>query len=231
VVTFDLFSALVDSRRGGSAAFASLGEGRGWAVAAVEVYDAWDRHNKAAHRAVSGWLPFAQLAAHALAEAYATLDLDGDPVRDIDSVLATVGHWPLWPDVAAEMPVLAERYRIGLLSNVDDTLFAQTRAAPYVDPELAMTSERLGVYKPDPGIYLGADAAVGPIVHVAASARDVRGALEAGIPTVRLIRPGHHLDPEGPRPPYEVSSTAELPPCIDQAARDRTCRDPGHRGA
>jgi 2-haloacid dehalogenase len=227
VVTFDLFSALIDSRTGGTAAFASLGEGRGWPVAPVEVYDAWDRCNKAAHREVSGWVSFARLAGRALADAYAELGLAGDPLQDVAAVLDTVGDWPLWPDVAEGLPTLAGQYRIGLLSNVDDALFARTRAASYVDPELAMTSERLGVYKPDPGIYLGADAAVGPIVHVATSARDVRGALEAGIPTVRLRRPGHHLDPDGPRPPYEAPGVAELPGYIEQARRTR----PGHAGA
>ncbi len=48
------------------------------------------------------------------------------------------------------------------------------------------------------------------MVHVATSARDVRGALEAGIPVVRLRRPGHELDPDGPRPAYEVESVDEL---------------------
>lgn len=47
-------------------------------------------------------------------------------------------------------------------------------------------------------------------MHVASSARDVRGALEAGIPVVRLRRPGHRLDPEGPQPPYEVEDLGEL---------------------
>jgi 2-haloacid dehalogenase len=40
---------------------------------------------------------------------------------------------------------------------------------------------------------------------VATSARDVRGALEAGIRVVRLRRPGHQLDPAGPSPRDEAS--------------------------
>lgn len=227
VVTFDLFSALIDSRTGAGNAFAALAARRGWEITGVQLYDAWDRRNKAAHRAVTEWVPFTQLAAEALAEAYGELGLDGEPVRDIEFVLDTVGDWPLWPDVAAGLPVVAERYRVGLLSNVDDALFARTRAAAYIDPEVAMTSERLRVYKPDPGIYLGADAAVGPLVHVATSARDVRGALESGIATVRLRRPGHHLDPDGPRPPYEAHAIADLPGLVEQARRDRAPRDPG----
>jgi len=54
---------------------------------------------------------------------------------------------------------------------------------------------------------------------VATSARDVRGALEAGIPVVRLRRPGHELDPDGPRPSHEITSTSELPEVL--ASLDR----------
>jgi 2-haloacid dehalogenase len=38
----------------------------------------------------------------------------------------------------------------------------------------------------------------------------VRGALEAGIPVVRLRRPGHDVDPAGPRPEHEVGGIDEL---------------------
>ena len=108
------------------------------------------------------------------------------------------------------LPRLAAHHRVGLLSNVDDELFARTAAAPLVDPDVALTSQRLQAYKPHPEIYLRAREALGELVHVAMSARDVRGALEAGISTVRLRRPGHELDPEGPRPAYEVGSMHEL---------------------
>jgi 2-haloacid dehalogenase len=49
------------------------------------------------------------------------------------------------------------------------------------------------------------------LVHVAASARDVRGALEAGVTTVRLVRRGHVLDAEGPQPSLEVEEATDLP--------------------
>ena len=93
--------------------------------------------------------------------------------------------------------------RVGLLSNVDDALFARTAAAPFVDPAAALTSEQLGAYKPHPEIYLRAKARLGDLVHVPTSARDVRGALEAGIPVVRLRRPG----PRRRTPPGHAPST------------------------
>jgi 2-haloacid dehalogenase len=116
-----------------------------------------------------------------------------------------VEDWPLWPDVAAQLPELGQRYRVGVLSNVDDAIFARTRVAPLVDDAAVLTSERLRAYKPAPELYLRArERAGGELTHVATSARDVRGALEAGIPVVRLRRPGHTLDPAGPVPRDEA---------------------------
>ncbi len=209
-VTFDLFSALIDSRTGGAAAFGRLCRGRRWSVTGVQLYDSWDPLNKAAQRDCPRWLPWREPATSALHRAYAELGLDGDAAVDVEELAESMSDWPLWPDVAAGLPRVAAHHRVGLLSNVDDELFARTAAASLVDPEVALTSQRLRAYKPHPEIYLRAREALGELVHVATSARDVRGALEAGIPTVRLRRPGHELDPEGPRPAYEVGSMHEL---------------------
>lgn len=210
VVTFDLFSALIDSRAGGAAALDRVGGPRGWAVAGGAVYDAWDARNKEAQRTCDTWVPYRELAARALAETYTELGLAGDPAQDAEALIASMPDWPLWPDVDDALPGIARSYRVGLLSNVDDDLFLGTRAAVYVDPGLAMTSQRLAAYKPDQSIYHGAREALGDMVHVATSARDVRGALEAGIPVVRLRRPGHRLDPAGPRPAFETERMADL---------------------
>jgi 2-haloacid dehalogenase len=53
---------------------------------------------------------------------------------------------------------------------------------------------------------------------MAAVSWDVRGALEAGVAVVRLVRPGHELDPEEPSPAYEARTIAELGPLLDRAA-------------
>lgn len=157
------------------------------------------------------------LARAALADTYAALELEGDVDADLGAVLGSVPDWPLWPDVATGLPALGTRYRLGVLSNVDDDLFRQTQARAYVDPDLVLSSQRLGAYKPSSAIYLRAQDAVGPMVHVASSARDVRGALEAGIPVVRLRRPGHTVDPDGPRPVLEAGGMSELETLVPQA--------------
>ncbi len=212
VVTFDLFSALIDSRSGGSAALDVLAHDRGWEVVGTQLYDAWDPRNKAAQRDCGAWQPWVVPARKAMAEAYDSLALDGEPDDAVAALVASMPDWPLWPDVADGMPLVREAgWRPGLLSSVDDELFRSTAAADLVDHDVALTSERLGVYKPHPEVYRAAVDLLGDPVHVPSSARDVRGALEAGIRVVRLRRPVHALDPHGPAPDHEIDSVAELP--------------------
>jgi 2-haloacid dehalogenase len=211
-VTFDLFSALIDSRTGGSAAFDRIAAGHGWDVAGRDLYDDWDARNKASQKdlPVDPWVTFTEHSRRALAATYAARGLAADPAEDVDALLASLPDWPLWPDVEAGLAAVARDHRVGILSNVDDELFRRTRAAALADDSAVLTSERLHVYKPHPDIYRRA-AEAGVDVHVPASARDTRGALEAGLAVVRVRRPGHRVDPDGPQPEREVGDLTELP--------------------
>ena len=222
LVTFDLFSALIDSRAGGSAVLGRLAGERGWDVDGPRLYDEWDRRNKASQRDEPEWIPFAEHCRRALAATYAELGLDGEATADARLLNDSVGDWPLWPDVAEQLPELAQRYRVGVLSNVDDAIFARTAVAALVDDDAVLTSERLRAYKPAPELYQRAlERAGGELTHVATSARDVRGALEAGILVVRLRRPGHRLDPAGPSPRDEAADVRGVGELLDAGASRR----------
>jgi 2-haloacid dehalogenase len=211
LVTFDLFSALVDSRTGASRVLGEIALEHGWDVPGDRLYAVWDAHNKASQRDLDTWVPFAEHCRRALTATYVEFRRAADADSDTERLLATVGEWPLWPDVAEELPRIAARHRVGILSNVDDDVFARTRVADLVDDHAVLTSERLRAYKPAREIYLRArERAGGELVHVATSARDVRGALEAGIDVIRLRRPGHEPDPAGPIPAREAADLPEV---------------------
>jgi 2-haloacid dehalogenase len=211
LVTFDLSSALIDSRTGTSRILGAIAAERRWAISGERLYDEWDRRNKASQRDEPTWIPFAEHCRRSLAATYSDLGLSGPASVDAVMLLGSVAGWPLWPDVAAGLPVLAATHRIGVLSNVDDDVFARTRVATLVPDDDVLTSERLGAYKPGPEIYRRArERAGGTLVHVATSARDLRGALEAGIDVIRLRRPGHAPDPSGPAPDREAADLTEV---------------------
>lgn len=212
---------MTDSRRGAAAAFTEIAAVRGWSVPGEELYEVWDGHNKEQQRraAFGPSTSFRALSRDALRLAYDQLGLQGRPEADLDLLWRSAARWPLWGDVEDGISAVAAHAAVGILSNVDDALVVTTRAYPLVDPQWVLTSERLEAFKPAPAIYLRALRAAPGLVHVAASARDVRGALEAGIPTIRLVRPGHRLDPEGPAPTVEVVDARELPAALAQLER------------
>ncbi|CAN5864271.1 hypothetical protein BH20ACT6_BH20ACT6_05380 [soil metagenome] len=222
LVTFDVFSALVDSRHGAAQTLDGWAGERGWAVSGRAVYDRWDALNKSAHREVQSWLPYTELAETALAATYAQLDLQGEPATDTRALLASMADWPLWPDVEEGLAELSGHCRLGVLSNIDEDLLALTRVRTLpVDPTAVVASERVRAYKPAARMYAEAGRLLGRFVHVASSARDVRGALEAGVAVVRLRRPGHSVDPAGPLPQHETSSTIGLAALITEVVHQR----------
>jgi 2-haloacid dehalogenase len=213
VVTFDVFSALIDSRTGGSRFLSGLLEQRGWAGAPTDLFDQWDSLNKGLHRAQREPATFRDLSVLALQRTYASAGLPADGVvQDADALLASMADWPLWPDVSEPSLRALPVDDLGLLSNIDDDLLGTTRVARLgvFDPAYVVTSERLGAFKPSGTFYERAAQRLGDFTHIASSARDVRGALSAGIDTIRLARPGHQVDPDGPVPTRTASGISEL---------------------
>jgi len=209
-VSFDVYSALIDSRRGAGRTFAEVSSARGWPRDGEELYVGWDARNKALHAQADGSESFRTLAARAMAELLTGLDIVDDAAAVTDAVLADVGRWPTWPDVPEALAAVAADHPIALLSNIDDDVLARTRLG--FDVARRITSQRAGSFKPARGIYdfarteLGAD-----LVHVPASGRDVSGSLAAGLRVVRVVRPGYTVDPSGPHPEHEIDDLRELP--------------------
>jgi 2-haloalkanoic acid dehalogenase type II len=212
LVTFDLFSALLDSRSGAGAVLDVMAGQRDWPCRGTDVYDDWDRRNKRLQRDVTGWQSFRQLSTEALVGTFAAFRLTGDPQQDATVLLESVGSWPMWPDVIEGLRSVAALCDVGILSNVDDEIFARTQVAPLIDQDHVLTSERLRAYKPSAVIYRRAREAApeGRHVHVATSARDVRGGLEAGSDIIRLTRPGHDAPGDGPAPRHVATSLGEV---------------------
>lgn len=214
-VSFDVFSALLDSRQGAGRTFARVARERGWPHDGEELYVAWDARNKALHASTDGTVSFRELARRAMADVLATLDAEDDAAAVTDAVLADVGSWPTWPDVPEGLAAVTPRHPVALLSNIDDDVLALTSVGAMVPTWI--TSERAGSFKPARGIYDHARGVLGQdLVHVPASGRDVRGSLEAGLHVVRVVRPGYAVEPDGPQPSHEVDDLRDLPGVLDR---------------
>ncbi len=107
----------------------------------------------------------------------------------------SVGDWPAHPDTADAMRALKERYRLGILSNVDNDLFARTRPRLGAEIDVVVTAEDVRAYKPNLAHFERGLEALGlpreRVLHVAESRfHDVEPANRMGIAVVHVDRTG-----------------------------------------
>ncbi|HMK22963.1 MAG TPA: haloacid dehalogenase type II [Terriglobales bacterium] len=117
------------------------------------------------------------------------------PTLDEAEALAnSVGNWRPWSDTVSALQKLAKRYRLAIISNIDDDLFGITRLYLGVEFDQVTTAQQARCYKPGLKIFQMAleKAQVPParILHVGQSIyHDVLPAQSLGLATVWVNRP------------------------------------------
>ena len=128
---------------------------------------------------------------------------------------ASVADWPAFPDSVAALGRLQTRFRLGVITNCDDALFASSNARLGIEFDWVVTAQSVGSYKPDPHNFTVAFERLGlprdRILHVAQSLfHDHVPAKRLGLSTVwinrRNDRPGF-----GATPPAEARPDATFP--------------------
>jgi 2-haloacid dehalogenase len=136
------------------------------------------------------------------------------------SLPESLKEWKPWPDTVTALQELQSRFRLAIVSNVDDDLFAATRPQLRAEFDQVITAQQAGAYKPSLKIFELALSRVGVpahrVLHVGQSLyHDVLPAQSLGVATVWVNRPsvrtgvGAVKAAEG-RPDLQVSSLAEL---------------------
>lgn len=106
---------------------------------------------------------------------------------------ASLRRWRPFADTVPALRALRRRYGLGVLSNVDDALFADTRPQLGVPIDWLVTAEQVGSYKPAARNFARLLEVVGlpadRILHVAQSLyHDIAPARAAGLSTVWIDR-------------------------------------------
>ena len=140
--------------------------------------------------------------------------------EEIDSLAESVPRWKPFPDTVAALKRLAERYRLFIISNIDDDLFAATRKLLGIDFDGVVTAEQAHSYKPSINNFKLAleklRLPVQQVLHAGQSVfHDVLPARSLGMKTVWVNRPSPRPNAGAARaaagtPDLEVKSMAEL---------------------
>ena len=68
---------------------------------------------------------------------------------DADALAESLPCWPVFPDAPDALRQLKSRYKLAIISNVDDDLFARSAQALGVNFDAVITSQQARSYKPD----------------------------------------------------------------------------------
>jgi 2-haloacid dehalogenase len=118
---------------------------------------------------------------------------------ELRSLHESVPAWPPFPDTIAALQKLQQRYRLAIISNIDDNLFAETRKHLRVDFAAVITAQQARSYKPSINNFRFALQTLGikpsRLLHAGQSVyHDVIPAQSLGIRTVwvnrKSARPG-----------------------------------------
>jgi 2-haloacid dehalogenase len=115
-------------------------------------------------------------------------------LQETDSLADSIPRWKPWPDTVQALQQLQSRYRLVIISNIDDPLFATTAPKLQVGFQQVITAEQAHCYKPGMGIFQLALRKVGipasRILHIGQSIyHDVLPARGLGMGTVWVNRP------------------------------------------
>jgi 2-haloacid dehalogenase len=134
----------------------------------------------------------------------------------------SVADWPAFADSAAALAHLQTRFKLGVITNCDDDLFAASNQRLGVEFDWVVTAQSVGGYKPDERNFEAAFSRMGlprdRILHVAQSLfHDHVPAKRLGLSTVWIDRRQGRTGP-GATPPANVTPDATYPDMASFAA-------------
>ena len=171
-LTFDCYGTLIDWESGILAALRSVVP----SVAGVDGETLLDEYGNAEAALEAGpYRRYREITGEAMATV-ARAHGAAPSADDVARLGGSVVDWPAFPDSHEALARLKTRFRLGVLTNCDDDLFAASNRRLDVAFDWIVTAQQVGSYKPDERNFaalverLGADGVPqGRILHVAQS--------------------------------------------------------------
>lgn len=222
VLTFDCYGTLIDWEAGILAGLRRVLDDRGAQVGDEDLLERYARHEAAIE--AGPYLRYREVLARSLGGVCAELDVE--PTAAEAAVFGgSVGDWPAFPDSPAALAALARQYRLAVITNCDDDLFAASNRRLGVTFDWVITAEQVGSYKPSHRNFEvalerieGAGVPRQRILHVAQSLfHDHVPARELGLATAWIDR-RHDRPGSGATPPAMATPDLAVPDMATLAA-------------
>src|SRR6266851_4823895 len=194
-VTFDVYGTLIDWETGIYDAFAAEADRDGFSIDRDELIPMF--HEISREIEAGSYELYAEVLRRTAVEISKRLGWPLEPSRS-GFLPDSVERWMPFKETRTQLEKLAKKYRLGLVSNIDDKLLGQTRRHLKTDFDLVVTAQQVRSYKPDPAHFTECARRIGSKkgwVHVAASHyHDVEPCVKAKVPVVWTNRKRETLD-------------------------------------
>jgi len=211
-ITFDCYGTLVDWEAGIRAWADKIitRKGATGVLTAAEFFERWEEHQMALLAPYRG---YRDLAARAVERVLRDLKLPVAP-EDGQSFSDMMPSWRPFPDTGEALRRLGGRYKVGIISNMDNVVLFETVARLGAPIHMRTSAEDARAYKPDPAIFKLALARLGidpeQVMHAGFGWKyDLATARELGMKTCFINR-GHIARPEELECDLEVPSLSAL---------------------
>jgi 2-haloacid dehalogenase len=218
-LTFDCYGTLIDWETGILAGLRSVLAAGGAEPPDDELLELYAGFEAAAE--TGPYLRYRAILGHSLRKVAAHYGIEPDEA-EVAAFADSVGDWPAFPDSADALATLHERFRLGVITNCDDDLFARSAARLRTNFDWVVTAQSVGSYKPDPRNFEFAFERLAVprerIMHVAQSLfHDHVTAKRLGLTTIWINR-RHDRPGTGATPPADARPDATFPDMASFAA-------------
>ena len=218
-LTFDCYGTLIDWETGIVEALRPVAAAHGSDVTDEALLEGFARYEAALE--AGPYRSYREVLAGALRGLAS--DFGFEPSDDEVAVFSrSVGDWPAFADSAEALAALKRRFRLGVITNCDDDLFALSNRRLGVEFDWVVTAQQARGYKPDPAnfefAFVRIDVPRERILHVAQSLfHDHVPAKALGMTTVWIDR-RQGRNGFGATPPAEAAPDLVVPDMLSFAA-------------
>src|SRR5438552_18973622 len=151
-VTFDVYGTLIDWESGIYEAFAAEAQRDGIEIDRSVLMPLF--HEISREIEGGSYELYAEVLRRAAIEIAKRLDWRLEPSRS-GLLPDPWQRWNPFRETNAQLQRLAKKYKLGLLSNIDDKLLGQARRHIAIDFDLVVTDQQVRSYKPEPAHFVG----------------------------------------------------------------------------
>jgi 2-haloacid dehalogenase len=190
-LTFDCYGTLINWEHGILAALRPVLARHDISIAAAELLQLYAKYE--AEQEAGPYQTYHQVLRGVVAQIGAALGFTPTET-ELEALPTSVGRWPAFADSVEALRRLQQRYKLVILSNIDDAMFAETARLLQVAFDAVITAQQVGHYKPALTNFQVAFQRLGVtpqhVLHVAQSLfHDHVPAKQLGLTTVWVNRP------------------------------------------